>query len=112
MIFTSSGAADRAFSSWGSYGSTKAAMNNLALNLSAEEPDVVFVAIRPGTTDTEMQREIREKHSLQGSMDEKDITRFANLSGEKKLFKPEQPGHVIAQLVLDASTELSGKTLE
>lgn len=87
-------------------------MNNLALVLSAEEPDVVSVAIRPGTVDTEMQREIREKHVVHGSMDEKDVIRFSNLPTEGKLFRPEQPGHVIAKLALDAPSELSGKALE
>ena len=110
IIFVSSGAATNAYPTWGAYGSSKAAMNHLALTIANEEKDITTVAVRPGTVDTEMQRDIREKHS--GAMDPSDAKKFAELKSEGKLFKPEQPGHVIAKLVLDAPKELSGKFVQ
>lgn len=63
IILTSSGAAVSAYATWGAYGSSKAALNHLASTLANEESDIVTVAIRPGIVDTEMQRDIREKHN-------------------------------------------------
>jgi NAD(P)-dependent dehydrogenase (short-subunit alcohol dehydrogenase family) len=107
VIVTSSGAATSAYTAWGAYGSSKAAINHLVMTLQVEEPTVTSISVRPGTVDTEMQREIREKHN--SSMDHEDATKFANLKKDGKLLRPEQPGHVIARLVLDAPRELSGK---
>jgi len=107
IIFTSSGAATGAYSAWGAYGGSKAAMNHLAMTLAVEEPQVISVSIRPGTVDTEMQRELREVHHT--AMDKKDAEKFAGLKSSGSLLRPDQPGHVIAKLALDASPELSGK---
>jgi NAD(P)-dependent dehydrogenase (short-subunit alcohol dehydrogenase family) len=107
IIVTSSGAATKAYTAWGAYGASKAAMNHLVTTLEVEEPDIISVAIRPGTVDTEMQREIRERHHL--TMNQEDATRFANLKKDGKLLQPEQPGNVIARLVLDARKELGGR---
>ena len=109
FIFTSSGAAIKAYTGWGAYGATKAAMNHLALTLGVEEPDVTTIAVRPGVVDTDMQRDIREVHSA--SMQEKDVARFIQEHKEGTLLRPEQPGHVIAKLALDGPRELSGKFL-
>lgn len=105
----SSGAATGPYSSWGAYGSSKAALNHLAITVNAEEPSITAVAIRPGTVDTDMQKTIRETHSSR--MDEKDVTKFTNLHLNGGLLNPEQPGHVMAKLVLDAPKELGGKFL-
>jgi NAD(P)-dependent dehydrogenase (short-subunit alcohol dehydrogenase family) len=107
IVVTSSGAATNAYTAWGAYGASKAAINHLVATLEVEEPDITAVAVRPGTVDTEMQREIREKHNL--AMDPQDATKFANLKKDGKLLQPEQPGNVIARLVLDAPKELSGR---
>lgn len=56
-----------------------------------------------------MQRDIREKHNKE--MDETDAARFAELKASGGLLKPEQPGHVMARMVLEAPRELSGKFL-
>lgn len=85
-------------------------MNHLALTLSTEEPDVTTISIRPGVVDTEMQREIREIHHK--AMDKENVEKFASLKSEGKLLKPEQPGHVLANLAIDAPNELSGKFLK
>jgi len=109
IIYTSSGAATNAYPTWGAYGSSKAALNHLAMTLANEETEITSISIRPGVVDTEMQRDIREKHH--GAMDAQDAARFAELKKTSGLLKPEQPGHVMARLVLDAPKELSGKFL-
>ncbi|KAK3705370.1 hypothetical protein LTR37_013343 [Vermiconidia calcicola] len=110
IVFVSSGAATNAYQTWGAYGSAKAAMNHLAMTIANEEKDITTVAIRPGTVDTEMQRDIREKHNQ--AMDPSDVKKFAELKTSGGLLKAELPGHVIAKLVLDAPKELSGKFLQ
>ena len=99
-----------AYSTWGAYGAAKAVLNHLALTLSVEEKDITSVSVRPGTVDTEMQQDIREKHST--FMDASDAKKFASLKSDGKLLKPEQPGHVIAKLSVDAPSELSGRFLK
>ncbi|KAF2226478.1 hypothetical protein BDZ85DRAFT_256226 [Elsinoe ampelina] len=109
IVLCSSGASQSPYSTWGAYGATKAAINHLAATLSVEEPDVTTISLRPGVVDTEMQRAIREQHSE--SMDKKAADHFANLHGTGKLLKPEQPGHVMAQLATDGPKDLSGAFL-
>ena len=107
IVFTSSGASLRAYSSWGAYGASKAALNHLAMTLAAEEPDITIISLRPGVVDTEMQRDIRDIY--QEHMDHKDREKFISLYKTGQLLKPEQPGHVIAKLVLAGAKELSGQ---
>ncbi|KAE8351942.1 hypothetical protein BDV28DRAFT_136045 [Aspergillus coremiiformis] len=109
IIFTSSGAAVSAYRGWGLYGVTKAAINHLALSLGEEESDVTTIAVRPGMVDTEMQRELREDHAT--TLEPQMHSKFTTVHKEGKLLKPEQPGHVMAKLVLGAPKELSGKFL-
>jgi len=109
VVFVSSGAAANAYPTWGAYGSAKAALNHLSMTVASEEKDITSIAIRPGVVDTEMQREIREKHNT--AMDASDAKRFAELKTSGSLLKPEQPGHVIARLAIDAPSDLSGKFL-
>ncbi|RDK46547.1 NAD(P)-binding protein [Aspergillus phoenicis ATCC 13157] len=107
IIFTSSGAAVTAYRGWALYGATKAAMNHLALSLGEEEPEVTTISIRPGMVDTEMQRELREDHAT--TLEPQMHAKFTTVHKDGKLLKPEQPGHVMAKLVLDAPNELTGK---
>ncbi|TVY71482.1 putative oxidoreductase, partial [Lachnellula suecica] len=106
IIMTSSGAATNAYSTWGAYGSSKAALNHLAMTLTNEEPEITTVAIRPGVVDTDMQKEVRGHGT---AMDDKDTKKFKSLHEEGKLLRPEQPGNVMARLALGAERELSGK---
>lgn len=110
IILVSSGAAAGAYGSWGAYGSSKAALNHLALTLTVEEPDITSISIRPGVVDTAMQQDIRNEHSQR--MDAKDANKFKSLYQDGGLLKPEQPGNVIARLALDATNDLSGKFLK
>ena len=106
IIFTSSGAAQNAYSSWGAYGASKAAINHLSMTLKNEEPNVTTVAIRPGVVDTAMQQSIRDVFLT--NMDEKDQQKFLTAKREGKLLPPEKPGNVIADLAVNADKELSG----
>ena len=110
VIFTSSGAAVKGYSTWGAYGASKAAVNHLCQTLATEEPKVTSIAVRPGVVDTQMQRDIRDIHSA--VMDEKDAAKFRSLQWDGGIIQPEQPGHVIAELVIGAPKDLSGKFLE
>jgi len=53
-IFVSSGASLKGVRAWGPYAASKAAVNSLCRTLAAEEKDVVSVAVRPGTVNTDV----------------------------------------------------------
>ena len=61
-----------------------------------------------------MQRELREVHI--DALDKKDAERFTNAykdrGGAGGLLRPEQPGNVMAKLVLAARSDLGGKLLK
>ncbi|KAF2860330.1 NAD(P)-binding protein [Piedraia hortae CBS 480.64] len=107
IVLVSSGAASNAYAAWGAYGSAKAALNHLAMTLANEESLVTTIAVRPGVVDTNMQKDIRDKHHHH--MNEKDAARFKELNETGRLLKPEEPGHVMARMVVDAPKELTGK---
>jgi len=110
ILFTSSGAAVGAYTGWGAYGAAKAAVNHLAQTLGVEEKRIVTLAVRPGVVDTEMQREIREQHHEY--MEGKDVEKFRGLKEKGGLLKPEQPGHVMARVVVRPPKGLSGRFVE
>ncbi|KAL9067751.1 MAG: hypothetical protein Q9161_006660 [Pseudevernia consocians] len=110
IVFTSSGVSTGAYSTWGAYGASKAAINHLARQLAVEEPKVTSIAVRPGVVDTDMQRQLREVHSA--VMAAKDNAKFLGLHQAGKLLRPDQPGHVMARMVLDPPKDLSGKYVE
>jgi NAD(P)-dependent dehydrogenase (short-subunit alcohol dehydrogenase family) len=85
-------------------------LNHLATTLAVEESNVTTLSIRPGTVDTEMQRELREVHHT--AMDKADAEKFASLKSSGKLLRPDQPGNVLAKLAIRAPQELSGKFLK
>ncbi|KAI0702898.1 short-chain dehydrogenase [Cytidiella melzeri] len=108
VIFVSSGAATAGTYGWAPYNASKAAMNSLCRTIAQEEPDLVFVAVRPGKVDTAMQAQIRQ---LDGTdkMRPEDVAIFTKAHEEGKLGAPEESGHVIAALALNASSEFTGK---
>lgn len=57
-----------------------------------------------------MQRQLREVHSA--VMAAKDNDKFLGLHQAGKLLRPDQPGLVMARMVLDPPKELSGKYVE
>lgn len=107
ILLTSSGAAVRAARTWGAYCCSKAALHHLGMNIAAEEPDITTISIAPGVVDTEMQRELREVHT--SKMRSEDAARFHNFHKDGELLKPEQPGNVMARMVLNPPKQLSGK---
>ncbi|KAF2144862.1 uncharacterized protein K452DRAFT_265283 [Aplosporella prunicola CBS 121167] len=109
VVLVSSGAAVTSYTGWGAYGATKAALNHFAQTLAVEEPDITTLSIRPGVVDTSMQDNIRGVHLEH--MSKSDAEKFVGLKQNGGLLKPEQPGNVMARLVLDAPKELSGKFL-
>ncbi|KAI0773445.1 short-chain dehydrogenase [Irpex lacteus] len=108
IIFVSSGAATSGTYGWGPYNASKAAMNSLCRTIAQEEPGIISVAVRPGKVDTAMQAQIRQ---LAGTdkMRPEDVAIFAKEHEEGKLVAPEESGHVIAALALNASAEFTGK---
>ena len=107
ILFTSSGVSTGAYSSWGAYGASKAAMNQLAHQIACEEPGITTISVRPGVVDTHMQQTIRETHSA--VMAKKDNEKFIGLHESNQLLHPEQPGHVMAKMALDPPKALNGK---
>ncbi|KAI4223497.1 MAG: hypothetical protein L6R36_005376 [Xanthoria steineri] len=109
IVFTSSGAASKHFTGWGAYGCSKAAVEHLAMALPVEESDVIFVSVKPGVVDTELQRQVRMDHAA--TQDAKDVELFNTLHLKGGLLQPHQPGNVLARLALNCPPELSGKNL-
>ncbi|EFQ32777.1 short chain dehydrogenase [Colletotrichum graminicola M1.001] len=110
VLWVSSGAATGAYAAWGAYGTSKAAMNHLSAHLAVEEPDITSIAIGPGRVDTDMQKLIRETGS--GHMADDDHASFVSAFDKGELFKPEQPGNVMARFVVKPQHDLSGKYLK
>ena len=82
-------------------------MNHFARQLAVEEPKVTSIAVAPGVVDTDMQQQIREVHTA--VMQATDGEKFLGLHKAGQLLRPDQPGHVMAKMVLDPPKELSGK---
>ncbi|KAJ1922006.1 hypothetical protein H4219_000353 [Mycoemilia scoparia] len=105
----SSGASTRVYQAWGAYCTSKAALNMFSACLAAEEQQIVSVAIRPGVVKTEMQTTVYNEGAK--NMDPSEYQKFQKLHDESGLLPPEIPGSVIANLVLNAGRELSGRFL-
>ena len=109
VIFTSSGASSGKMATWGAYGTSKAAVNGLAMTLAVEESEITSIAVRPGVVDTDMQLQLRQEHF--GVMAKADVDRFSAMHQKGEMLSPGVPGRVMAKLVLDPPRELSGKYL-
>lgn len=110
IVWVSSGAAVKPYAAWAAYGSSKAAINSISAQLAVEEPNISTIAIAPGRVDTDMQAVLRA--SGKEVMDEAQYNSFSEAFHQGKLLKPEQPGHVIANLVANAQKDLTGKFLK
>jgi len=109
VIMVSSGASTGGTPGWGPYSASKASLNSICRTLGREEREIVTVALRPGTVNTEMQTEIRSDG--QGVMDKTDSDRFNTLFKEAMLTSPDVTGTVLANLVMAADPALTGKFL-
>lgn len=109
ILWVSSGAARRAYQGWSGYASSKAAVNALSTCLAFEEKEITSLTIEPGRVDTDMQAQIRS--AGKDTMDKTQFDDFVNAFEQGQLLKPEQPGHVMARVVVDPIKELSGQNL-
>jgi NAD(P)-dependent dehydrogenase (short-subunit alcohol dehydrogenase family) len=109
IVNVSSGAATTAIEGASAYCTSKAALNHFTRVLSAEEPEIVAIAIRPGVVDTRMQKVLREEGP--GTMPAKWAEYYQDLKAGGKLEPPEVPGRVIAWLALNAPKKWSGRFL-
>jgi NAD(P)-dependent dehydrogenase (short-subunit alcohol dehydrogenase family) len=109
LVWVSSGAANMSLAAWGTYSSSKAAVNALVAHYAVEEPDVSSIAINPGRVDTDMQATIRDQGKA--SMNQSQHDNFVAAFETGELLKPEQPGSVIARLAVEPAKELSGRFL-
>ena len=66
ILFVSTGAARTPIAGWGTYCSTKAAMEMYVSCLSLDEPQIECVSFEPGVMDTKMQADIAEWHMSKG----------------------------------------------
>ncbi|KAK5773780.1 SDR family oxidoreductase PWA37_003877 [Arxiozyma heterogenica] len=98
IIFVSSDASDTYFSNWGAYGSSKAALNHLAMTVAKEAKHVKCLSVAPGIVDTSMQVNIRENVGKNMSKEHHDM--FKNFHADNKLLDPNVPANVYAQLAL------------
>ncbi|GMM55724.1 sepiapterin reductase family protein [Maudiozyma humilis] len=97
-VFVSSDASTMYFSNWGAYGSSKAALNHLALTVANEEPNVRCLAVAPGIVDTSMQVNIRE--NVGNNMSAEHHAMFKDLKESNKLLDSNVPATVYANLAL------------
>ncbi|CAG9953249.1 unnamed protein product [Clonostachys rosea f. rosea IK726] len=109
LVWVSSGAANMSLAAWGTYASSKAAVNAILAHYAVEEPDVSSIAINPGIVDTDMQATIRDQGKA--SMYQAEHENFVAVFEAGGLLKPEQPGSVIAKLAVKPTKELSGRFL-
>jgi NAD(P)-dependent dehydrogenase (short-subunit alcohol dehydrogenase family) len=106
----SSGAANKPYTAWSTYGSSKAAINHLSAHFATEEQDITSITIAPGRVNTEMQAILRAQGK--DTMAKAQYDTFVEAFEQGTLLKPEQPGNVIAGFVAEPSKELSGKSVK
>jgi hypothetical protein len=87
-------------------------MNMYLKCLAKEESDIVCMSVRPGIVDTAIVNSLYSNPRRSQVMDP-DQYKFMLLQKEKgKLLKAEEPGDMMAQLVLKAPKSLSGQFFE
>lgn len=69
--------------------------------LAAEEPMLTVMAVKPGIVDTQMVQRVLESEGVEPAQRK-------YMENARKL-KPEEPAKVLAELVLDAPKNYSGK---
>mmetsp|Transcript_8784 Transcript_8784/g.13116 ORF Transcript_8784/g.13116 Transcript_8784/m.13116 type:complete len:255 (+) Transcript_8784:3-767(+) len=100
VLFVGSGAAHNAYSHWGAYCTSKAALHMLWKSFRLEKPmeNVFFGSVRPGVVDTPMQSVIRESN-----MD--NVENFRRLKSENQLTTVEEVAAFLDFLLHDALPE-------
>ncbi|KAG0301794.1 hypothetical protein BGZ99_003332, partial [Dissophora globulifera] len=90
---------------------TKAALKMFADVLAMEEPELTTISIRPGVVDTEMVNIVREKGVENMAPDQYAMFASEKTAKSLPLLHPDEPGHVIASLAINAPASLNGKNL-
>ncbi len=111
IVYTSTGVAESPMIAWSPYCSSKAAMNCFLKGLAREEPEIVCLSVRPGIVDTAIVNSLYSNPRRAEVMDQKEFKFMQLQKDQGKLLKPEQPGDVMAKLVLEAPKSLSGQFL-
>ena len=107
VVNISSGAAVWAPAGGSAYCASKAALNQFSKVLAVEEPDITVVAFDPGSTDTPMQAEIREKGNVKAFEAYHQI--FIDLYEQGKLRLPEVAALDVVALAMVAPHAWTGK---
>ncbi|KAK7207961.1 short-chain dehydrogenase [Myxozyma melibiosi] len=108
VVFVSSIASHEAhYYGWEAYGASKACVDHLAATLAVEEPELFFVSIDPGVMDSDMQKEIREKHG--SKMKEDHIEYLMKVKETGSILSTAGPANVISTLVVKGPLELNGQ---
>lgn len=93
IVNISSGAANNAIPSWGTYCATKAALDKLTTVIAEEKhANLTIFSIHPGIVDTQMQAEIRNADVNSFPL----LSKFTNYYNNNELEKPE----IVAQKLL------------
>ena len=101
VVNVSSSLAERAIPGMAAYNSSKAALNQLTKSLALEwAPDVRVNAIMPAVIDTPI-------HATRG-MSPEDVQSIGELHPMKRVGQPEDVAHMIAYLLSDAASWMTG----
>jgi len=107
VVNISSGVAVWAAAGGSAYCSSKAALNQFSKVLAVEEPDITVVMFDPGSTDTPMQAELREKGNVKAF--EAYYQFFVDLYEQGELRPPEVASLDVVALAMAAPHAWTGK---
>ena len=110
VVNISSGAAVWAPPGGSAYCSSKAALNQFSRVLAVEEPEITVIAFDPGSTDTPMQAEIREKGNVKAFEPYHQF--FVDLYEQGKLRPTEDASLEIVALAMAAPHTWTGKFIK
>ena len=110
IINVSSGAANANIEGWSAYCASKAALDRFTGVLAAEvaHTNIAVTAFNPGTTDTDMQAEIRDVG--ESAFPRRDY--FRQLHSEDRLFRPDEPAQLILWLASEFGKNQNGAILD
>lgn len=102
ILAVSSGASTSAYTAWGAYGASKAAVNHLIKTVATEE-GIGALSVAPGVVDTSMQADIRNTF---GERMGANLQKFVDLHANNQLLPPEVPAAVYTNLALRGWSDL------
>ena len=111
IINVSSGVAFGAIPAGSAYSVSKSALNHFSKILSVEEPTITVLFINPGSMDTQMMADVREKGQGVGPFEEFHRY-FVDLYEKNKLPSVKASALSTITLALSAPLEMSGKYID